>query len=95
MATEQPAQQQHLLSLKVMRLTRPTCVFNAPVVYNDEALLLSEGDSVYGHLNKPDFASTRNLEQASQGEALCLPLNFGNIFLGTCTDHSLRCRTYL
>ncbi|XP_041108307.1 trafficking protein particle complex subunit 13-like isoform X3 [Polyodon spathula] len=72
------AKQEHLLALKVMRLTKPTLFTNMPVTCEDRDL---PGD-LFGHLMKEDPSTIKGAEMIMLGEMLTLPQNFGNIFLG-------------
>ncbi|XP_041085228.1 trafficking protein particle complex subunit 13 isoform X1 [Polyodon spathula] len=72
------AKQEHLLALKVMRLTKPTLFTNMPVTCEDRDL---PGD-LFGHLMKEDPSTIKGAETIMLGEMLTLPQNFGNIFLG-------------
>lgn len=68
----------HLLALKVMRLTRPTLA--SPVVVTNDATDLP-GNLLNTHL-KNDITSVADLETVAAGEFLLLPQSFGNIYLG-------------
>ncbi|XP_071206886.1 trafficking protein particle complex subunit 13 isoform X3 [Salvelinus alpinus] len=72
------AKQEHLLALKVMRLTKPTLFTNMPVTCEDRDL---PGD-LFGRLMKEDPSTIKGAEALMLGEMLTLPQNFGNIFLG-------------
>uniref|UniRef100_A0A3P8ZQC3 Trafficking protein particle complex subunit 13 n=1 Tax=Esox lucius TaxID=8010 RepID=A0A3P8ZQC3_ESOLU len=72
------AKQEHLLALKVMRLTKPTLFTNMPVTCEDRDL---PGD-LFGRLMKEDPSTIKGAETLMLGEMLTLPQNFGNIFLG-------------
>ncbi|XP_071219794.1 trafficking protein particle complex subunit 13-like isoform X7 [Salvelinus alpinus] len=72
------AKQEHLLALKVMRLTKPTLFTNMPVTCEDRDL---PGD-LFGRLMKEDPSTIKGSEALMLGEMLTLPQNFGNIFLG-------------
>ncbi|XP_062384122.1 trafficking protein particle complex subunit 13 isoform X1 [Sardina pilchardus] len=72
------AKQEHLLALKVMRLTKPTLFTNMPVTCEDRDL---PGD-LFSQLMKNDPSIIRGAEMLMLGEMLTLPQNFGNIFLG-------------
>ncbi|XP_030049052.1 trafficking protein particle complex subunit 13 isoform X4 [Microcaecilia unicolor] len=77
MDVNQP-KQEHLLALKVMRLTKPTLFTNIPVTCEDGDL---PGD-LLNHLMKDDPSTVKGAEMLMLGEMLTLPQNFGNIFLG-------------
>ncbi|XP_041826556.1 trafficking protein particle complex subunit 13 isoform X1 [Melanotaenia boesemani] len=72
------AKQEHLLALKVMRLTKPTLFTNLPVTCEDRDL---PGD-LFGQLMREDPSTIKGAETLMLGEMLTLPQNFGNIFLG-------------
>ncbi|KAF4082717.1 hypothetical protein AMELA_G00154930 [Ameiurus melas] len=72
------AKQEHLLALKVMRLTKPTLFTNMPVTCEDRDL---PGD-LFGRLMREDPSTIKGAESLLLGEMLTLPQNFGNIFLG-------------
>ncbi|KAL7847022.1 hypothetical protein SRHO_G00220020 [Serrasalmus rhombeus] len=72
------AKQEHLLALKVMRLTKPTLFTNMPVTCEDRDL---PGD-LFGRLMREDPSTIKGAETLMLGEMLTLPQNFGNIFLG-------------
>uniref|UniRef100_A0A7N6FHP6 Trafficking protein particle complex subunit 13 n=1 Tax=Anabas testudineus TaxID=64144 RepID=A0A7N6FHP6_ANATE len=72
------AKQEHLLALKVMRLTKPTLFTNLPVTCEDRDL---PGD-LFGQLMREDPSTIKGAETLTLGEMLTLPQNFGNIFLG-------------
>ncbi|XP_020862943.1 trafficking protein particle complex subunit 13 isoform X6 [Phascolarctos cinereus] len=73
-----PPKQEHLLALKVMRLTKPTLFTNIPVTCEDRDL---PGD-LFNQLMKDDPSTVNGAETLMLGEMLTLPQNFGNIFLG-------------
>ncbi|XP_030291314.1 trafficking protein particle complex subunit 13 isoform X3 [Sparus aurata] len=72
------AKQEHLLALKVMRLTKPTLFTNMPVTCEERDL---PGD-LFGQLMREDPSTIKGAEILMLGEMLTLPQNFGNIFLG-------------
>uniref|UniRef100_A0A669FA87 Trafficking protein particle complex subunit 13 n=1 Tax=Oreochromis niloticus TaxID=8128 RepID=A0A669FA87_ORENI len=72
------AKQEHLLALKVMRLTKPTLFTNLPATCEDRDL---PGD-LFGQLMRQDPSTIKGAETLMLGEMLTLPQNFGNIFLG-------------
>lgn len=72
------AKQEHLLALKVMRLTKPTLFTNLPVTCENRDL---PGD-LFGQLMREDPSTIKGAETLMLGEMLTLPQNFGNIFLG-------------
>uniref|UniRef100_A0A3Q2C9E2 Trafficking protein particle complex subunit 13 n=1 Tax=Cyprinodon variegatus TaxID=28743 RepID=A0A3Q2C9E2_CYPVA len=72
------AKQEHLLALKVMRLTKPTLFTNLPVTCEDRDL---PGD-LFAQLMREDPSTIKGAETLMLGEMLTLPQNFGNIFLG-------------
>uniref|UniRef100_A0A803JK96 Trafficking protein particle complex subunit 13 n=1 Tax=Xenopus tropicalis TaxID=8364 RepID=A0A803JK96_XENTR len=77
MDVNQP-KQEHLLALKVMRLTKPTLFTNIPVTCEERDL---PGD-LFSTLMKDDPSTVKGAETLMLGEMLTLPQNFGNIFLG-------------
>ncbi|CAH2296238.1 Hypothetical predicted protein [Pelobates cultripes] len=77
MDANQP-KQEHLLALKVMRLTKPTLFTNIPVTCEERDL---PGD-LFNNLMKDDPSTVKGAEIIMLGEMLTLPQNFGNIFLG-------------
>ncbi|XP_048224251.1 trafficking protein particle complex subunit 13 isoform X2 [Perognathus longimembris pacificus] len=73
-----PPKQEHLLALKVMRLTKPTLFTNIPVTCEEKDL---PGD-LFNQLMRDDPSTVNGAETLMLGEMLTLPQNFGNIFLG-------------
>lgn len=73
-----PPKQEHLLALKVMRLTKPTLFTNIPVTCEEKDL---PGD-LFNQLMRDDPSTVHGAEILMLGEMLTLPQNFGNIFLG-------------
>lgn len=73
-----PPKQEHLLALKVMRLTKPTLFTNIPVTCEEKDL---PGD-LFNQLMRDDPSTVKGAEILMLGEMLTLPQNFGNIFLG-------------
>lgn len=73
-----PPKQEHLLALKVMRLTKPTLFTNIPVTCEEKDL---PGD-LFNQLMRDDPSTVNGAEVLMLGEMLTLPQNFGNIFLG-------------
>ncbi|XP_004862925.1 trafficking protein particle complex subunit 13 isoform X1 [Heterocephalus glaber] len=73
-----PPKQDHLLALKVMRLTKPTLFTNIPVTCEEKDL---PGD-LFNQLMRDDPSTVNGAEILMLGEMLTLPQNFGNIFLG-------------
>ncbi|XP_078127962.1 trafficking protein particle complex subunit 13 isoform X3 [Sander vitreus] len=67
------AKQEHLLALKVMRLTKPTLFTNLPVTCEDRDL---PGD-VFAQLMREDPSTIKGAEALMLGEMLTLPQNFG------------------
>ncbi|XP_060765022.1 trafficking protein particle complex subunit 13 isoform X2 [Neoarius graeffei] len=67
------AKQEHLLALKVMRLTKPTLFTNMPVTCEDRDL---PGD-LFGRLMREDPSTIKGAETLMLGEMLTLPQNFG------------------
>ncbi|XP_015132797.1 trafficking protein particle complex subunit 13 isoform X1 [Gallus gallus] len=77
MDVNQP-KQEHLLALKVMRLTKPTLFTNIPVTCEERDL----PGNLFNQLMKDDPSTVKGAEALMLGEMLTLPQNFGNIFLG-------------
>ncbi|XP_037228539.1 trafficking protein particle complex subunit 13 [Falco rusticolus] len=77
MDVNQP-KQEHLLALKVMRLTKPTLFTNIPVTCEERDL----PGNIFYQLMKDDPSTVKGAETLMLGEMLTLPQNFGNIFLG-------------
>ncbi|KAJ9578659.1 hypothetical protein L9F63_005149 [Diploptera punctata] len=69
---------EHLLALKVMRLTRPTLC--SPIVVTSDSKDLP-GNLLNNDL-KHDITSVPGIETLSAGQFLLLPQSFGNIYLG-------------
>ncbi|XP_071485022.1 trafficking protein particle complex subunit 13-like [Diadema antillarum] len=72
-------EKEQLLSIKVMRLTKPSFVSNIPI--------LSESKDLPGNGGKlsdfyPSLGVAPNLTGFTMGELLTLPQNFGSIYLG-------------
>ncbi|XP_070564282.1 trafficking protein particle complex subunit 13-like [Ptychodera flava] len=71
-------EKEHLLALKVMRLTKPSFATTIPVISEDRDL----PGNLFVQALQADLAATKNIESFATGELLTLPQNFGNIFLG-------------
>ncbi|KAL9950219.1 hypothetical protein ACROYT_G042691 [Oculina patagonica] len=71
-------EREHLLTLKVMRLTRPSLYTSVPVT--NEPQDLPENTFEDAHL--ADITSVKGLSKFALGELFVLPQTFGNIFLG-------------
>ncbi|KAI8509602.1 Trafficking protein particle complex subunit 13 [Branchiostoma belcheri] len=71
-------EKEHLLALKVMRLTRPTFLHVTPITCDDRDL----PGTTFSQVVRSDMASSVGLDEFAMGELLTLPQNFGNIFLG-------------
>lgn len=69
---------EHLLTLKVMRLTRPTLC--SPIIVTSDSKDLP-GNLLNNDL-KNDITSVSGIESLSAGQFLLLPQSFGNIYLG-------------
>ncbi|XP_071954362.1 trafficking protein particle complex subunit 13-like isoform X2 [Antedon mediterranea] len=69
---------EHLLSLKVMRLTKPSFISLAPVLC--EANDIAGGDKLTDV--KPTLANVKDIPSFAVSEMLTLPQNFGSIYLG-------------
>ncbi|PNF19838.1 Trafficking protein particle complex subunit 13 [Cryptotermes secundus] len=69
---------EHLLALKVMRLTRPTLCSPAIVTSDSKDL---PGNLLNNDL-KNDITSVPGIETLAAGQFLLLPQSFGNIYLG-------------
>nr|XP_035973358.1 trafficking protein particle complex subunit 13 isoform X6 [Halichoerus grypus] len=72
-----PPKQEHLLALKVMRLTKPTLFTNIPVTCEEKDL----PGELFNQLMRDDPSTVNGAEILMLGE-MTLPQNFGNIFLG-------------
>lgn len=68
----------HLLALKVMRLTRPTLA--SPVVVTCDSMDLP-GNTLNNEL-KSDCTALQGMETLAVGQFMVLPQSFGNIYLG-------------
>ncbi|XP_044009690.1 trafficking protein particle complex subunit 13 [Aphidius gifuensis] len=68
----------HLLALKVMRLTRPTIA--TPVIVTSDSSDLP-GNTLNNEL-KNDCTSLQGMESLAVGQFMLLPQSFGNIYLG-------------
>lgn len=75
---EPKAKSEHLLSLKVMRLTRPTIATPA-IVTCDSADL--PGNTLNNAL-KEDCTALQGMEVLAVGQLMVLPQSFGSIYLG-------------
>ncbi|KFM59608.1 hypothetical protein X975_24184, partial [Stegodyphus mimosarum] len=71
-------EKEHLLALKVMRLTRPSLYTTQPVASGSRYFTCNLLNAAL----KQDFGSPENLEYFSSGNLLMLPQSFGNIYLG-------------
>lgn len=69
---------EHLLALKVMRLTRPTLC--SPIIVTNDSKDLP-GNLLNSDL-KHDITSVSGIETLAAGQFLLLPQSFGNIYLG-------------
>ncbi|XP_060576293.1 trafficking protein particle complex subunit 13-like isoform X2 [Ruditapes philippinarum] len=71
-------EKEHLLALKVMRLTKPTLMPFHPIISDarDVPYTLTQDQ------NEADIAKPKDLEYFGVSDLLTLPQNFGNIFLG-------------
>ncbi|XP_028403877.1 trafficking protein particle complex subunit 13-like [Dendronephthya gigantea] len=69
---------EHLLALKVMRLTKPSLHVSIPVATEKHNL----PGTTFSDAFKKDLGTARGLENFALGELLVLPQTFGNIFLG-------------
>ncbi|XP_046629447.1 trafficking protein particle complex subunit 13 [Neodiprion virginianus] len=69
---------EHLLALKVMRLTRPTLA--SPVIVSCDSTDLP-GNTLNNEL-KNDNTSLQGMETLAVGQFMMLPQSFGNIYLG-------------
>ncbi|KAG7238640.1 hypothetical protein INR49_030714 [Caranx melampygus] len=78
------AKQEHLLALKVMRLTKPTLFTNLPVTCEDRDL---PGD-LFGQLMREDPSTIKGAETLMLGEMLTLPQNFGSQRLNLSASNS-------
>ncbi|XP_054721599.1 trafficking protein particle complex subunit 13-like [Uloborus diversus] len=71
-------EKEHLLALKVMRLTRPSLYATHPVASDSRNFPCNLLNSAL----KSDIGSPRKLEYFGSGNLLMLPQSFGNIYLG-------------
>ncbi|XP_022101769.1 trafficking protein particle complex subunit 13-like isoform X2 [Acanthaster planci] len=78
---EAPREKEHLLSLKVMRLTKSSFITTTPVLFEARDIA---GGSAGGTLSdiSPGLGLPSGLECFGVGELLMLPQNFGSIYLG-------------
>lgn len=75
---EVKAKSEHLLALKVMRLTRPTLA--SPIVVTCDSMDLP-GSTLNNEL-KSDCTALQGMETLAIGQFMVLPQSFGNIYLG-------------
>ncbi|XP_020287936.1 trafficking protein particle complex subunit 13 isoform X2 [Pseudomyrmex gracilis] len=75
---EVKAKSEHLLALKVMRLTRPTLA--SPIVVTCDSTDLP-GNTLNNEL-KNDCTTLQGMEALAVGQFMVLPQSFGNIYLG-------------
>ncbi|XP_071835937.1 trafficking protein particle complex subunit 13-like isoform X2 [Apostichopus japonicus] len=75
-----PREKEHLLSLKVMRLTKPSFVLSCPVICEQQDIFSRGSDGLQDLL--PKLGSVQGLPAVALGELLTLPQNFGSIYLG-------------
>ncbi|XP_065834673.1 trafficking protein particle complex subunit 13-like [Oscarella lobularis] len=68
----------HLLALKVMRLTRPSLVSSIPIYCETQDIL----GTALSEIAAKDVRTVRGHEKFAVSEVLSLPQTFGNIFLG-------------
>ncbi|XP_049831882.1 trafficking protein particle complex subunit 13 isoform X1 [Schistocerca gregaria] len=69
---------EHILALKVMRLTRPT--LSSPLIVTSDAKDLP--GNLFNNDLKHDITSVSSVETLAAGQFLLLPQSFGNIYLG-------------
>lgn len=70
---------EHLLALKVMRLTRPSLEIAKNIITSESQDLVKNS---FSNLNKNDSSSVESCETLASGQFLVLPQSFGNIYLG-------------
>jgi len=75
---ESSREKDHLLSLKVMRLTKPSIKPLVPIACEEQDL----PGLIYNQLVINDVAASKGAEYLSSGELLSLPQAFGSIYLG-------------
>ncbi|XP_048586809.1 trafficking protein particle complex subunit 13 [Nematostella vectensis] len=75
---ESGLQREHLLALKVMRLTKPSMYTSIPVQCESQDL----PGSIFKDCHDADIASVPGMYDFALGDLLVLPQTFGNIFLG-------------
>lgn len=73
-----PEPTEHLLALKVMRLTRPTLV--SPQIITSESRDLAQNS--FQKVLENDGAAVAGAETLTAGQFMLLPQSFGNIYLG-------------
>ncbi|XP_052686089.1 trafficking protein particle complex subunit 13-like [Crassostrea angulata] len=71
-------EKEHLLALKVMRLTKPSLMPYHPLISDTRDL---QGELLHG-IQESDIAQPSGVPYFGLGDLLTLPQNFGNIFLG-------------
>ncbi|KAG8181663.1 hypothetical protein JTE90_009825 [Oedothorax gibbosus] len=71
-------EKEHLLALKVMRLTRPSLYTTQPLATDSKYFACN----ILNKELKDDLGSPSNLEYCNSGKMLMLPQSFGNIYLG-------------
>ncbi|KAK3591158.1 hypothetical protein CHS0354_029005 [Potamilus streckersoni] len=71
-------EKEHLLALKVMRLTKPTLMPYHPLITDSRDITHTLAELTA----QSDIARTKNLDYFGVSNLLTLPQNFGNIFLG-------------
>lgn len=76
---DQTKDREHLLALKVMRLTKPTLLVSTPRLQCDPWDLPKDS---FEHSNKLELNVLPRFQSVTLEELLVLPQNFGNIFLG-------------
>ncbi|XP_038048342.1 trafficking protein particle complex subunit 13-like isoform X2 [Patiria miniata] len=78
---EAPREKEHLLSLKVMRLTKSSFITTNPVLFEARDLAGGPSGSMVRDIS-PHLGLPAGLEHFGVGELLMLPQNFGSIYLG-------------
>ncbi|XP_031552970.1 trafficking protein particle complex subunit 13-like [Actinia tenebrosa] len=71
-------EREHLLALKVMRLTKPSMYTNVPVHCEAQDL----PGTIFKESHDADIATIKGVYNFGLGDLLVLPQTFGNIFLG-------------
>lgn len=82
---------EHLLALKVMRLTRPSLEIAKNIITSESQDLVKNS---FSNLNKNDSSSVESCETLASGQFLVLPQSFGNIYLGYDSNGNISMTVY-